>query len=166
MSASRRIAAVVVAPLALGASVYVFLRPTEAWFVRALGETSLGTPLRHARAVTTPLAAYVPSIVLDVAPDLAWAFVVGALLGLVWRDHPRASRTAARAWLVAGLLATLGFEVAQRFHVVPGTFDPRDLVAQALGYAGGLAAAHSHFFARNHKRMTLATTTIKPSANG
>lgn len=163
MSARRRIAAFVVAPLVLGASVYVFLRPAEAWFVRTLGETSLGAPLRHARAITTPLAAYVPSVVLDVAPDLAWAFVVGAILGLVWRDRPG---TAARAWLAMGLLATLGFEIAQHFHMVPGTFDPRDLVAQALGYAGGLAAAQSHFLARNHKRMALATTTIKPSANG
>lgn len=162
MSAKRRLAAFVVAPLLLGASVYVFLRPSDAWFVRVLGETWLGAPLHHARAVTLPLRAYVPAIVLDVAPDLAWAFVVGAILAFVWHDRPG---RAARVWFVIGLGSTLGFEIAQRFHVVPGTFDPLDLVAQALGYVAGFGA-QSHFFARNHKRMALATTTIRPIANG
>ncbi len=161
MSARRRFAALVAAPLLLGAAVYVFLRPSEAWFVRVLGDSPLGAPIHRVRAVTVPIGAYVPSFVLDAAPDLAWAFVVGAFLALVWRERPG---TSARAWFGAGLAATLGYEIAQRFHLVPGTFDPLDLVAQAIGYVSGWKLAQSHFFALNQTTMPMATQAISPSA--
>lgn len=161
MSRRRAASALVAAPLLLGASVYVLLRPTEAWFVRMLGDGVLGAPIHRVRAVTVPAGAYVPGFVLDAAPDLAWAFVVGAFLALVWRERTGA---ASHAWFVAGLAATLGYELAQRFHLVPGTFDPLDLVAQAIGYVSGWKLAQSHFFALNQATMPKATQTISPSA--
>ncbi|MBS2016640.1 MAG: hypothetical protein JST00_27400 [Deltaproteobacteria bacterium] len=143
MSPRRGLATLVAAPLALGAVTYLLLRPGEAWFVRLLGDGALGAPLHRLRAATVPIGARVPSVLLGVAPDLAWALAAGALLGLVWRDRRGA---AARAWYALGLAAALGFEVAQRFHLVPGTFDPRDLVALTVGYVAGwwLATRATH----------------------
>ena len=63
-------------PLVFGAVFYVLLRPTEAWLVEPLTRWS---PIASVRPVTVAFGASLPSIVLDVAPDLAWAGALGAL---------------------------------------------------------------------------------------
>lgn len=123
-------AAVALAALAAGAAVYA-ARPgaviVTRWLppgVRAWARAHLGDAL-----------AALPAPVRGVLPDFLWAASLGCVLGLVWRGKPAAS---ARPWLAAGLVLALGWEIGQAFHVIPGTFDPLDLLASLVGYAAGV----------------------------
>lgn len=80
--------------------------------------------------------ARVPHLVMDTLPDAAWSFALGSLLVATW-SAPGARRLRA-AWLAAGGLLAIGWELAQRAHLVPGTFDLADLVASALAYLAAL----------------------------
>lgn len=121
--------------LALGACVYLLLRPNEAWFLERLdGVPFLGSTLRAVRIVTVPFGTYVPSLLLDVLPDFAWALALGSTLEGAWRGEVGRARI---VWCLIGLVATIAYELAQRWRIVPGTFDPYDLLAQGAGYALG-----------------------------
>lgn len=116
-------------PVTLGACFYVFLRAREAWFVtRALSLPALGPSLRAARATTLASVTWIPSLVSDVGPDFLWAFAVGGMLRAL---------SGTRAWMIVGLASVVGYELAQRWQLVGGTFDPKDLVAQVIGFAIG-----------------------------
>ena len=132
----RRLVWTVAAPLVVGAAFYVLFRPHEAHFVSWLGSiaTPIGLAIRATRSVTVPIGTHIPSVVLDVAPDLAWAVALGSLLAIVWRKE---SRRVATYWFAAGALCSIGYELGQRWHLVPGTFDPLDLAAQTVGYVAG-----------------------------
>ena len=119
--------------LGLGGTFYLLCRAREVWFVsRALAMPAVGPSLRALRFTTLPLAAALPGIVVDVLPDALWAFAVGAMLRAL--DPGRRAR---RVWGVVGGIAVVSYEVAQHGHLVPGTFDWRDLLAQVLGFGGG-----------------------------
>ena len=133
----RRLLSTVAAPLFVGAAFYLLFRPREAHFVTWLGGVAgpIGSILRATRSVTVSIGTHMPSLVLDVAPDLAWSLSLGALLGIVWRKE---SRRVATVWFIAGAVGSIGYELGQRWHLVPGTFDPLDLAAQTVGYVAGL----------------------------
>lgn len=99
---------------------------------RLLDAPALGPVLRSVRAGSVGLAN--AHLVLRSLPDLLWAFALGALLAGLWQGGPPRPR---RVWMVLGGAMAVGYEIAQGLHVAPGTFDVRDLVAQALGYALG-----------------------------
>jgi len=125
----------VVLPLALGATVYLFLRPRRAFFLGRLLETPvLGGAIQRVRAFTVPLGRLLPSRLLGVFPDFAWAFAVSATLALLWRGRPGPAKI---LWCATGAALVVGYEIAQRYHLVPGTFDGQDLAAQIAGYALG-----------------------------
>lgn len=135
---ARRALVGVVLPLVLGGAFYVFFRPRRAWFTARLEDVAvLGPAVTKVRTFTTPIGRALPHVVLDTAPDLAWSFALGALLAIVWRGRHARARA---VWCVLGLAFALGYEVAQGWHLVPGTFDPFDLVAEAVGYVAGWAA--------------------------
>ncbi len=132
-STTVRILTRVALPLALGAAIYLLLRPTAPRFVAALLEVPIAGPrLAQLREWSVPAGA--DASWLHMIPDAAWAFALGALLSIVWRGGARRARA---AWCAIGLAAALGYEMAQRWHWVPGWFDASDLVAEAVGYALG-----------------------------
>ena len=119
--------------IVLGGTFYLLCRAREVWFVsRALAMPALGPSLRALRFTTLPLAAGLPAIVVDVLPDALWAFAVGAMLRAL--DPGRRAR---RVWGGIGGILVISYEVAQHWHLVPGTFDWRDLLAQVLGFGAG-----------------------------
>lgn len=131
-------------PLVLGALVYVLLRPHEAWLTAPL---TRWWPIASIRPSTVALGASLPSIVLDVAPDLAWAAALGALLAAT-------SAAAPRHWFCVGLALAGGYELLQLAQVVPGTWDAADLVAQLLGFTVGF------YGVRSSPRSTLSRTSF------
>lgn len=130
ISAVRAVGAFVA--LAAGAAVYL-ARPGSvvmtSWLPGGL-RASLRAALGGGLAV-------LPAWLRGVLPDLLWAGALGCVLALVWRGEGARQRRAARAWLAAGLALALGWELGQRFGVVPGTFDPLDLLASLVGYVAG-----------------------------
>lgn len=102
----------VAAPMALGVLVYALCRPV---LPRALG----WLPVKGL------LAGRLPAVVVDVAPDALWAYALTALVALVWRGESGGAR---RLWLGATVLVVAGWELGQRWGLVPGRFDALDLV--------------------------------------
>jgi hypothetical protein len=131
-------------PIVAGALFYALFRAREAWFVtRALDAPAIGPSLRAARAVTLKLAAHLPPPALDVAPDFLWALAAGAMLR-AFDAGPRSNLV----WAVIGAITVVGYEALQAFHLAPGTFDARDLVAQLAGFVLGWLVARRLFRAR------------------
>ncbi len=121
-----------IAALSAGAAVYLARPGTvvmTSWLPGGL-RASLRAALGGGLSV-------LPGWFRGVLPDLLWAGALGCVLALVWRGDGARARLAARSWLVAGLALALGWEVGQRFGVVPGTFDPLDLLASLVGYVAG-----------------------------
>ncbi|MBK8259533.1 MAG: hypothetical protein IPK82_43605 [Polyangiaceae bacterium] len=122
-------------PLSVGAFTYLFLRPKPAAFVVMLTRFNpLESVLTRARSITVRWGKALPEAWLAVLPDVTWAFAVGATLAIFWRGKESNVRF---FWWTLGAFLTVGYELGQALHWVSGTFDPRDLVAQGLGYALG-----------------------------
>lgn len=72
--------------------------------------------------------------------------VAPALLYVITRDGKSLLRFVGlrpdRSWLVGGgiFLLSAGWEFCQRAAIIPGIFDPADLVAYALGIGGAMIA--------------------------
>lgn len=130
---ARRFGFSVALPLALGALVYLLARPSEAIFVAWVERLpALGPFLARARELSVPLSARVGP--LDVLPDFLWALALGSLLALAWRDGPPRPRA---AWAVLGAVVAIGYELGQRFGLVPGSYSTADVLAQSVGYLLG-----------------------------
>lgn len=127
----------VVLPLAGGVALYLALRAPDirlfAW-ARAL---ALDPVVAALRAAAAPLRPHAPAWLLGSAPDGAWAYAFGAALGSMWQGQGGAR--GARAWLAAGAAMTAFLEIGQGAGLVPGVFDPLDLVFMLGGYGLGWA---------------------------
>lgn len=133
MNRSGRALAGTGVPLVLGALFYVLLRPHEAWLIAPLTQWS---PVASMRSTTVAFGASLPPIVLAVAPDLAWAGAFGALLAATCSKAPT-------RWFWFGLTFVGGYELLQLAQIIPGTWDPADLVAQLVGFMAGFALGGS-----------------------
>ncbi|HSO32824.1 MAG TPA: hypothetical protein VLT33_09910 [Labilithrix sp.] len=120
-------------PLALGVVAYAAWRSDDVRIVSWLTRLSPGG-VQSARSGGAALG--VPRVIVGIVPDLAWAFAFGAALALVWRGRAGRQRT---AWIAAGGGVALACELGQAWGLVPGTFDPLDLLAIAVGYVAGVA---------------------------
>lgn len=118
----------VFAPLALGAAVYLLCRAHPP---RALA----WLPGRGA------LVPYGLGPLADQLPDALWAFALTALQRLVWARE-RSLRAA--LWTASAPAAVALWELAQRARLVPGTFDPWDLVVSFVACAAAVIAFSDH----------------------
>jgi hypothetical protein len=114
----------VVVPLVLGSMAYGLWRPNVA-LLRWMGVAAT-LPSVH----SSP-----PAWALDHWPDAAWAYAAAAFVGVVWRDGPRGAR---RAWFAVALTMVAGMELAQRWHLVRGTFDVIDLAVMLASFGGAV----------------------------
>jgi hypothetical protein len=95
------------------------------------GTTLLGSAAGWKFAVPVRL----PALVAATLPDAAWAFAIAYTLSSLWRGPSAVARP---AWIAAGFVLGVGWELAQAVELVPGTFDLRDLLASALAYGVGV----------------------------
>ena len=125
--------------LFVGSLVYLGLRVEPVFFVDSLELESLRQKVFSSPLLST-LRAHTPDWVVYNLPDGLWAYsfmiAFGASLGL--QNHP---------FSVVATIPFLGgaaYEVAQAFDLVPGTFDPLDLLYIALGSYGGWRVLKRH----------------------
>jgi hypothetical protein len=124
----------VVLPVALGAAIYVLFRSPRLRVFDWLQAMGLGNAVPAARAWARPAGEHLPEWLLFSAPDGLWVYGLTACLALVWRGAPSPAR---RAWLCAGVALGAGGELGQLAGLVPGVFDPADLLLCVV--AGGAA---------------------------
>jgi hypothetical protein len=128
-----RLALVFVAlPLALGVAMYALFGRGMERQLHALDVVGVGALVSSLRVVTVPTGGHLPDAIRFHFADAAWGWALGAALSLVWADAPGARRT---GWFVVGALFVVGTEVAQLVGLMPGTFDPVDIIVSILAYA-------------------------------
>ena len=86
------------------------------------------------RAWAAPARDLFPEWALFSLPDGAWVFACTAFFARLWPDGPWWLRA---TWIGMGSVLAVGGEVGQAVGLVPGTFDPIDVVAYLS--AAGLA---------------------------
>lgn len=124
--------------LSAGAVLYLGFRAETllGWhWAASIGVDGVGLRVRAALA---PLAPYLPDWALFTLPDALWVYA----LTFVVAHLVRSARPVERGlWLTVVLALGPGAELGQAVGLVPGTFDPADLVATLVAFAGALYLA-------------------------
>lgn len=126
----------VVAPTALGASIYVLWRPTKLRVFSWLGQLGLGGAVAAAREAAAGLGQSMPDWVLYTLPDALWALALSAAMARIWRA--RLSERGAWPWVAMGAVIGVGGELLQLLGWLPGTADWADAVASLVGAGLGV----------------------------
>jgi hypothetical protein len=134
-SPASRYALHVAVPVILGAAIYVLFRSPRLRVFQWLDAMGLGTTVPAARVWARPLADRLPEWLLFSAPDGLWVYGLTACLALVWRGEPGRARW---AWLCVGLALGAGGELGQWMGLVPGVFDPADLLLCVAAWGAAL----------------------------
>jgi len=130
-------------PMVLGGVVYLLFRNTHMLMFQWVDLAGLTDPLMRARSWAAPLRQWMPGWLLFSLPDGAWVFSCTAFFAHLWPDGPWWMRW---GWIGLGTVLAMGGELGQLVGLVPGVFDPRDLVAYLL--AAGLALLITHAWGR------------------
>jgi len=116
----------VLLPILLGGMIYILCRKSSllmfAWYDRV----GLGRVLEICREAAEPSRESVPRWFLYSLPGGLWVYSMTAFMSLVWRDAQASFQKS--AWVSVALVLGVGSEFLQVLQVVPGTFDPVDLV--------------------------------------
>mgnify|MGYP004504346849 CR=1 FL=1 len=119
----------------LGAAIYVLFRSPRLRVFDWLRAAGLGGAVPAARAWARPAAEHLPEWLLYSAPDGLWVYGLTASLAIVWRGEPGRAR---RCWLCAGLALGAGGELGQLAGLVPGVWDPADLLLSAGAWGAAI----------------------------
>jgi len=116
----------VVAPVLIGAGIYVSWRSPSLLFFRWFELAGLWPVAEDIRSVLAGIRELLPKIVLFSAPDALWVYALTSVMLIIWHDRTNVRR--AWWWVSAALVLTVLTEVGQMMGWVPGTFDVADLL--------------------------------------
>jgi len=102
-----------------------------------LGDAGLGGALARLRSAGEPLRGALTQWLVAHLPDGLWAYAVTSQVALLWRGGPARARW---TWLAVTLALALLLEGSQYPRLVPGTFDPLDLLCLIGGWTAALLA--------------------------
>ncbi len=144
----------VVAPIVIGATIYVLFRDTTLTvfrWIEMLGLTDYVHVLRSAVAG----ARWAPHAVVVTLPDGLWVYAGTAWMCSIWK-------WTVNAWTL--LPASIGVfsELGQLCGLVPGTFDVADLVLVSVAGPVAWYASKAH----DHENAGLTTPRIRNRTNG
>lgn len=125
MTTARRVGLHVVAPVAVGALIYLLFRSPDLLVFDWAEQVGLAAPLSSVRDFTLPARSVLPSWFVFSVPDGLWVYGLTAAMALIWGGHISVD---ALPWLASGLVLGGGGELGQMPGLVPGTFDLVDLV--------------------------------------
>lgn len=106
--------------------IYALARPIPAGLVKHMRDLAIAVFPGLRQASRMPL----PDWLVYSLPDGLWAAALATALLAIWDFRPSAAAT---AWGLIALLAGLGFEAGQRAGLIPGTYDPLDMVMLSAG---------------------------------
>lgn len=120
----------VVLPFVMAVFVYVACRKTVPFVLAWLPAHGFFAGQLHPRFV-------------DWFPDFAWSYSLAALMTLLWARDPSRARY---FWIASAFVASIAWELGQRWHVVPGVFDRGDLVFGIVGCTLAVLSCSLRFF--------------------
>lgn len=129
LNRTLKFALVPTAPVIIGGVIYVLWRTPTLLMFRWFDAVGLSHSIRDARSATAWLADHIPAWILYSWPDAAWAATGVLLFAAIWSGSQLRVR---HIWVFLTPAIGVSSELAQRFHLVPGTFDTTDLIACIL----------------------------------
>mgnify|MGYP006971705643 CR=1 FL=1 len=114
-------------PILVGGLIYLAFRDTSLLMFRWAGWVGLDVVIDAMRVYTLPHRPSVPDWILFSVPDGVWVFACTAFFARLWHDGHWFFRA---FWIGMGPALAIGGELGQLpfIGLVPGTFDPADLV--------------------------------------
>ena len=116
--------------LFVGCLIYLFFRDDTLKMFIWFDSAHLSLPLSEIRATTLPLSKHFPDWVLYSLPDGLWLFSFLTILMAFWNNIISIQNI---FWLCSAPLVALTTEFGQLFCLVPGTFDPIDVIFYLAG---------------------------------
>jgi hypothetical protein len=120
----------------LGTGIYLAFRTPELRIHRWVEALGVAGPAEIARGRLSWMRPGLPEWVLYSLPDGLWAYAASSAVA-VTRPSATRARSAWLGWLAVPPALAIGWELGQLVALLPGTFDPIDLLAYLL--AGALA---------------------------
>lgn len=121
-----RFAVEVIAPIVIGAMIYVLFRTTNLLVFRWIEAIGLLQFTLQLRQLCSGVA--LPDWLLYSLPDGLWVFAFTRWIILIWDRAPPL------AWLVIGAALGVGGEFGQVIGIVPGTYQHLDMVFYISGF--------------------------------
>lgn len=126
----------VLLPLLVGGLVYICWREPNLLMFKWFGALGLESSIESLRLATSAGQTAVPRWLIYSLPDGLWVYALTALMVLLWRGTD--SLPVKMFWLSMGLLLGAGSELGQLARVLPGAFDPIDLLVCLVAPAAAL----------------------------
>ena len=139
-------------PFLFGSAIYLLWRSKTILLFSWLRFVGLYAPVAALRAQCAGVKHLIPGVILYSVPDGLWLYSFTALMGLIWFNEPRRSIRA--FWIVLPVLLAVGSEFAQRFRLIPGTFDWWDVVSYIAAWVPAVVSIHV-FLSRTAERTPL-----------
>lgn len=121
-------------PLVVGTAIYVGFRSPRLLGWRWGESLGVYDVTRAARDAIRSTHVALPDWIVFTLPDALWQYALAFAMAHIWWRSPKRERW---AWLALPVALGPGAELAQALGLVPGTFDPLDLVS----CIGAIAAA-------------------------
>jgi hypothetical protein len=120
-------------PILIGAGIYTLWRSKTLLVFKWYRWVAIDTPMLSLRSYVSPARHLLPAAVIYSLPDALWVYSFTTLLQYVWAGHSRCPERT--FWSCLPVALAVGSEIGQHFGLVPGTFDPVDLVAYFVAWA-------------------------------
>jgi len=126
--------------IAAGTLIYLCFRPTSLTVFDWINAADLTSEVLALRGALSSLGPHIPEVLLSSLPGALWAFAFALTMGALWSGAPL-------RWSIPFLstvpLMALGSEAGQGLGLLPGTYDPVDLlfytIAILIGFSTALA---------------------------
>lgn len=116
--------------LLLGGGIYILCRTSNLLMFNWIDFLTLTDFVNELRYYTLQYSTYFPDWVIYSLPDGLWVFSYLSLSLFTWKNI---LTTTNMIWIFIIPVLAIGSELAQWFEIVPGTFDPTDLVLYLIG---------------------------------
>jgi len=130
----------IVQPFLFGTAIYLLWRSKTILMFSWLRFVGLYAQVVALRAECAGVKHLIPGFILYSVPDGLWLYSFTVLMGLIWFNEPRRSIRA--FWIVLPVLLAVCSEFAQRFRLIPGTFDWWDVVSYIASWVPAVVSIH------------------------
>jgi len=138
-----------VACLILGSAIYVFFRPTTLLMFHWADSLSLTHSVLLIRASASGLEKLLPVWFVFSLPFALWVLAYLFFIEAIWAHSQSWARL---VWFWCIPLIAISAELAQIKHIIPGSFDWRDLAAIIFAIILGFSATSIHNPKKGEKR--------------
>jgi len=119
-------------PIFCGAAIYSMWRSKTLLVFTWYRWADFYTPIMSLRSHVSGVRHLVPGPILYSLPDALWVYSFTAFIQYLWAKQPRGYGKT--LWPLLPVALASGAEVGQFFAMVPGTFDPVDLLAYVVAW--------------------------------